>query len=156
MDLKKIKSSPILFGLVLSVLVTGMELAFGKTIPQAYGFCTVCHARDLVSWIANRIGTFQMDSPDFVLYALVLTPIGLIAGSFVAAKRNSEFKILKVANPFLMVLYGLLVAMIGLLIMSCPTRIILRVAYGDSFGIIAAIGLFAGIAAAVFVMKRRR
>lgn len=54
-----------------------------------------------------------------------------------------------------MIICGLLVACAGLLIMSCPTRIVLRVGYGESFGILAAVGLFAGIAAAVFILKRR-
>jgi len=155
MKKNSLKGSPIFFGFILAVIVAGMELAFGKIIPQAYGFCTVCHSRDLISWIVNKFGTFQMDSPDFALYALVLTPIGLILGSFTAAKRNSEFKIIKISNPLLMILYGFIVACVGLLIMSCPTRIILRVAYGDTFGIIAALGLFLGIAAAVLVLKRK-
>lgn len=153
--MKRIKKSAVFFGLILAVLVAGMELAFNRFIPQAYGICTICHARDLVSWIINRLGSLEMDSPDFAVRAFVLTPLGLILGSFTAAKQNSEFKILRLSNPFLMILYGFIVSLAGLLIMSCPTRIVLRVGFGDTFGILAAAGLFLGITAAVFLMKRR-
>ncbi len=155
MELKKIKKSAVFFGLALAVIVAGMELLFNRVIPQAYGICTICHARDLVSWIVNHIGKLEMDTPDFARRALVLTPLGLILGSFTAARQNKEFKLLRLSNPLLMIVYGFIVSTAGLLIMSCPTRIILRVAFGDTFGMLAAAGLFLGIAAAVFIMKRR-
>ena len=155
MIFKKVKKSAIFFGLVLAVIVAVMELLFNRIIPQAYGICTICHARDLVSWIVNHIGSLEMDAPDFALQAIVLTPPGLILGSFVAAKQNSEFQILRLSSPPAMIAYGFIVALAGLLIMSCPTRIILRVAFGDTFGMLAAAGLFLGIATAVFIMKRR-
>ena len=149
------KKSAVFFGLVLALIAAGMELLFNRVIPQAYGICTICHARDLASWIINHVGSLEMDAPDFALQAIVLTPVGLIFGSFAAAKQNKEFKLLRLSNPFLMIAYGFIVALAGLLIMSCPTRIILRVAFGDTFGMLAAAGLFLGIAAAVLFMKRR-
>ncbi len=155
MSPKKLKSSPIFFGIAVGAAVAVFQLVFRDEIPLAYGLCTVCHGRDLLSWLINHIGRFQMDSPEFASQALVLTPIGLFAGSFVASKRNSEFKLLHHSNPILMFLAGFLVSIFGLLIMSCPTRIILRTAFGDSLGLLAAFGLFSGIAGAVLFMKRK-
>ncbi len=150
-----LKRSPIFFGVAVALAAAALQLAFRNDIPLAYGICTVCHARDLFSWIVNHLGKFQMDSPGFASQALVLTPIGLVAGSFVASKSNAEFKLSSQSNPLLMFLCGALVSIFGLVIMSCPTRIILRTAFGDTLGFLAAAGLFAGIALAVLVMKRR-
>jgi hypothetical protein len=155
MELTTLKRSPIFFGISVALAAAALQIAFKDDIPLAYGICTVCHARDLFSWLVNHVVKFQMDSPDFASQALVLTPIGLVAGSFIASKRNSEFKVGHQSNPLLMFLCGALVSMVGLVIMSCPTRIILRTAFGDTLGLLAAAGLFGGIALAVFVMKRR-
>jgi len=156
MHLNALKRSPIFFGVAVALAAVALQAAFKEDLPLAYGICTVCHARDLFSWIANHLGKFQMDSPGFASQTLVLTPLGLVAGSFVASKRNAEFKIGHQSNPVLMFLCGALVAMVGLLIMSCPTRIVLRTAFGDTFGLLAAVGLFGGIALAVLLMKLRR
>ena len=156
MHLHALKRSPIFFGVAVALAAVALQVAFKEDLPLAYGICTVCHARDLFSWIANHLGTFQMDSPGFASQALVLTPLGLVAGSFVASKRNAEFKLGHQSHPVLMFLCGALVAMVGLLIMSCPTRIVLRTAFGDTFGLLAAVGLFGGIALAVLLMKLRR
>jgi uncharacterized membrane-anchored protein len=156
MQSNTIKRSPIFFGIVVALSAVALQIAFKDDLPLAYGICTVCHARDLFSWFVNQVVKFQMDSPDFASQALVLTPIGLVAGSFVASRRSKEFKVGHQSNPYLMFLCGALVSMFGLLIMSCPTRIILRTAFGDTLGLLAAVGLFSGIALAVLVMKRRR
>jgi hypothetical protein len=156
MHLDTLKRSPIFFGIAVALAAAALQIAFRDDIPLAYGICTVCHARDLLSWLVNHVVKFQMDSPGFASQALVLTPVGLVAGSFVASRRSSEFKVGHQSNPFLMFLCGALVSGIGLVIMSCPTRIILRTAFGDTFGLLAAVGLFSGIALAVFVMKRSR
>ena len=154
MTLNMLKRSPIFFGISVALAAVAVQVAFRDDIPLAYGICTVCHARDLLSWIVNHFVKFQMDSPGFASQALVLTPVGLVAGSFVASKSNAEFKLSHQSNPLLMFLCGGLVSIFGLVIMSCPTRIILRTGFGDTLGLLAAAGLFAGIALAVFVMKR--
>jgi len=151
-----LRRSPIFFGAVVAVCAVGLQVIFRDMVPLAYGICTVCHARDLLSSAINAVAKFPMDTPDFAARALVLTPVGLVAGSFLAARKNREFSWLRTSNPLLMFLAGLLVSVSGLLIMSCPTRIILRLAHGDTFALMAAVGLFAGIAAATVVMKRRR
>ena len=156
MTVSKLKSSPIFFGIAIAILASAIPVIFRNDIPLAYGICTVCHARDLLSWVINHVTKFEMDSPAFASTALVLTPIGLIAGSFVASKRNAEFKLIRISNPISMFISGLLVSTFGLVIMSCPTRIILRTAVGDTVGLLAAGGLFAGIALAVLAMKWRR
>jgi hypothetical protein len=155
MSLNNLKRSPVFFGIAVALAAVGVQVAFRDGLPLAYGICTVCHARDLFSWLVNHVTRFPMDSPAFASQAIVLTPVGLVAGSFVASRRNREFKLSHRSNPLFLFLCGLLVAVAGLVIMSCPTRIVLRTAFGDTLGFLAVAGLFAGIALAVFVMKRR-
>ncbi len=155
MSLRRLKGSPVFFGLVVGLAAVAVQVAFRDSLPLAYGICTVCHARDLAAWLVNHVTRFQMDSPVFASQAIVLTPVGLVAGSFVASRQNGEFRLARRSNPLALFLCGLLVAVAGLVIMSCPTRIVLRTAFGDTLGFLAAAGLFAGIALAVFVMKRR-
>ena len=156
MHLNALKRSPVFFGISVALAAIALQVAFRDEIPLAYGICTVCHVRDLLGWLVNHFVKFQMDSPAFATQALVLTPVGLVAGSFVASRRTGEFKIGNPSNFVLMFLSGALVSVVGLAIMSCPTRIILRTAFGDTLGLLAAAGLFAGIALAVLVMRRRR
>lgn len=156
MVLAKLSCSPIFFGAAIAVLVVTFQVVFKDVVPLAYGICTVCHARDLLSWIVNHVVRFSMDTPVFASRALVLTPLGLVTGSFLASKRAGEFSWVRASSPVLMLIGGVLVSISGLLIMSCPTRLILRLAFGDTLALFAVIGLFAGIAVSTVIMRKVR
>jgi hypothetical protein len=49
----------------------------------------------------------------------------------------------------------MLVSTVGLLIMSCPTRLILRFAFGDPYAFLGLVGLVLGITLGVMVLKWR-
>jgi hypothetical protein len=154
MDFKKVKSSPVFFGIISGILAVSIQLLLSDDAPLSYGICTVCHTRDFMHWIINLFAQFDMDQPAFVNNVFILTPVGLVIGSFIAAKSNNEYNIQRLANPVPLMIYGFIVAVSGLIIMSCPTRIILRSSFGDSLGLLAALGLCGGIATAVRIMKR--
>jgi len=156
MERAKLLRSPVFFGAALAVLVVGFQAVFRDAVPLAYGICTVCHARDLLSRIVNLAARFPMDTPAFAARAIVLTPLGLVAGSLLAARGSGEFAWARPSSPVLMLAGGLVVSASGLLVMSCPTRLILRLGFGDPFALFAAAGLFAGIAVVTLVMKRMR
>jgi len=156
MGFAKLSRSPIFFGAAIAVLVMAFQVLFKDAVPLAYGICTVCHARDFLSWIVNHAVRFPMDTPAFASSAFVLTPLGLVAGSFLASKRAGEFRWVRASNPVLMLIGGAVVSISGLVIMSCPTRLILRLGYGDPLAFFAAIGLLAGIAVSTLIMKRMR
>jgi hypothetical protein len=156
MTVARVVRSPIFFGAAVAVLAVGLQVLFSDRVPLAYGICTVCHARDLLSWIINLATRFPMDTPTFAASALVLTPVGLVAGSFIAARTNKEFSWVRASNPLLMLLGGVFVSLFGLVVMSCPTRVFLRLGYGDPLALFAAAGLLAGIAVATLIMKRVR
>jgi len=156
MGLTKLLRSPVFFGAAVAIFVTGFQVGFREVVPPAYGICTICHARDLLSWIINQATRFPMDTPSFAIRAIVLTPVGLVAGSFLVSWKSGEFSWTRPFNPVIMLFGGAIVSMSGLLIMSCPTRLVLRLAYGDTFALFAAAGLFAGIAVSALILRRVR
>ena len=54
LHLNALKRSPIFFGIAVALAAIVLQVAFKDEIPLAYGICTVCHARDLLSWLVNH------------------------------------------------------------------------------------------------------
>lgn len=141
---------PIVFGVVLALITVIIELMNSRLdAPQAYAFCMVCHPRDLL----QRIIPLEMEAPEYTRDILILTVPGIFLGSFIAARRYREFKVMKSSNPFAMVFLGLLTAFAGLSLMSCPTRLWLRLGFGDPMALIAILGVTLGIFVAVRIQR---
>lgn len=140
--LKNIGRSPVFFGIVIGCLVVLSEIILkGFNPPTAYGICFVCNTRDLIQWIIP----LDLDAPEIARRFIILTIPGVILGSFISAKKNKEFKVQRSAKPVWMVLLGILVSIFGLIIMSCPTRLWLRLGFGDPLALISVVGLLLGI-----------
>jgi len=150
----KILYSPIFFGIITGSLAVLAQPLLKIYPPQAYGICTVCHARDLVNWLSNLVFSRNFESAEVASNLPLLTTIGIITGSFLSSKFNSEYKLVKIENPIKMFFLGIIISIFGLLIMSCPTRLFLRFSFGDPFSFIAILGLFLGIFLGVLVLKR--
>lgn len=147
--------SPIFFGVVVGALVVLAQPFFRIQPPQAYGICTICHARDLLNWFSNLMFPIEMDPAEVAIKYPLLTTIGLVMGSIISSKSNKEFRFIRSENYFKMFILGLIVSNFGLLILSCPTRLVLRLSFGDPFGFIGLIGLIIGIAFGVIILKWR-
>jgi hypothetical protein len=147
--------SPIFFGVVAGAIAVLAHPLFKIHPPQAYGICTVCHARDLINWISNLLFSTDFEVADAAATYPLLTTIGIIIGSSISSKLNNELKLIKAQNLIVMFILGFIIANLGLTIISCPTRLVLRTAYGDPFAFISLIGLIAGIFAAVMFLKWR-
>lgn len=147
-------ASPIFFGIVVGTLAVLAQVLFRIQPPEAYGICTVCHARDLLNWLSKLIFSFELDSAKATLVLPLLTTIGIFIGSFISSKLNKEYRFIKTENLIKMFFMGVLVSNFGLLIISCPTRLVLRFAFGDPFAVIAIIGLLGGIGVGVIFLKK--
>jgi hypothetical protein len=147
--------SPIFYGFIAGFLAVIAQPIFRIQPPQAYGICIVCHARDLINWIINRIFTSDFDIAEVSINFPLLTTIGIIIGAFISSKSNKEFRLIKTENPIIMFLLGALIVNFGLVIMSCPTRLVLRFSFGDPFAFLALIGLFLGIYLGVAFLRWR-
>ena len=147
--------SPITFGIAAGVLAVFAPPILDLKPSQAYGICTVCHARDILSWVSNALFGASFEGREGLEAMPLLTTAGLIAGAMIASKIYGEYRLGRSENYLKMLLLGLCISNIGLLIFSCPTRIVLRLAYGDPFSILSLVGLLGGIAISVGIMKWR-
>lgn len=148
-------SSPLFFGVIAGFLAVLAQPLLNIQPPQAYGICTVCHARDLLNWVSKLLVSVKIEAADVSLHYPLLTTVGLIMGSFVSSKLNGEYKRIRGEGLLSQFFWGILIANVGLLIMSCPTRLVLRFAFGDPYAFLGIVGLLVGISLGVLVLKWR-
>ncbi|MFH1662893.1 MAG: cytochrome C [Chloroflexota bacterium] len=123
--------------------------------PVGEGVCAISHPSNLVNWLINDIfGT------DFTIHGIfvaipVLTSVGFIIGSAIAAVKNKEFKIRRgpVRDNFLAFMFGFLIINLGLLWGSCPIRTAVLSSYGMIFAMIILLTIVVGVIAACEYIK---
>ncbi len=145
-----------------SVIVYGIVAAVGAAIvgqwggvapPAAYGLCSACHGRDLIDWTLNHVeGTKLFVTAAGASWPL-FTVVGLVIGSFVAAKRNGEWSSINLGGHVRQFTLGFFVMCAALFVGGCPTRIIIRTGYGDVAGALALGGVAIGIVIATVSMR---
>jgi hypothetical protein len=150
----KVLYSPIFFGIIIGSLAVLAQPLFKIYPPQAYGICTICHGRDLLNWISENLFSLNFESAKVSIHYPLTTTIGIIIGSILSSKINGEFRFIKGETLFIKFLLGIAVSQFGLLIISCPTRLVLRFAFGDPFAFLAIVGLLSGIAIGVVLLRR--
>jgi len=146
---------PWIFGVVAGTIFVLADAAFAISPPSAYAFCLSCHVRDLVNTVVNAVVHSRFQVTEVAGRALMLTSPGVLLGAFIAARVHGEARPRKADRPLLLAGLGFLVMTIGIVIFGCPTRIVLRAGYGEIYGVVALVGMFAGIAAATLLMKLR-
>jgi hypothetical protein len=139
------KVSPFLAGLVLGVGAALVQAYFKVVPPIAYGVCLVCHPRDLFNWTADHLLNlnwgYSMASTNWPL----LTVIGVVLGAMAAAYQHGELKLRNARQPLSFFINGFLMMNFGLVLGSCPIRIVLLSAYGDLVGVLGWICVFVGV-----------
>src|SRR5206468_7313573 len=119
----------------------------------AYGLCSACHGRDLADWVVNHTEGKSL----FVTAAgagwPLLTVVGLVIGSFLAARRNREYASINLGGNARQFAFGAVVMGAALFVGGCRTRIIIRTGYGDLAGLLALGGVAAGIVMATLSMR---
>lgn len=145
--------SAVVYGVVVGVLAVIVGQYLGVSPPAAYGLCSACHGRDLADWVLNHVEGKRL----FVTAAgagwPLLTVIGLVLGSFLAARRNGEYASINLGGNARQFAFGFVVMGAALFVGGCPTRIIIRAGYGDLAGVLALGGVAAGIVAATLSMR---
>jgi len=142
-------------GLTMGVLAAVAQGYFNLQPPVGDGICGVSHPANLVNWLVNN--TFNTD---FTIHSIfvtvpVMTSVGFIIGSFVAALRNKEFKfrIGPVRDNLLAFILGFLIINFGLLWGSCPIRTAVLSSYGMLFSILILGMIVLGVVAACEYIK---
>ncbi len=135
MSLPKINVSPFAAGIVLGFGAALVQAYFKVIPPAAYGVCMVCHPKDLVNWIADHL--FNLDWGYSVASTNwpILTVVGVVLGALVAAYQHGELRLRPARQPMFNFVNGFLMMNFGLILGSCPIRIVLLSAYGNLIGI---------------------
>ena len=145
--------SAVVYGVVVAILAVVVGVWLGVNPPAAYGLCSACHGRDLTDWVLNHTEGRSL----FVTAAganwPLLTVIGLVAGSFAAARRNGEWGSINIGGNVRQFVFGAVVMGAALFVGGCPTRIIIRTGYGDVAAFFALGGVALGIVIATLSMR---
>jgi hypothetical protein len=145
LSLRQVKISPFQAGLVLGFGAALVQAYFKVIPPLAYGVCMVCHPKDLFNWVADHLfklnWNYSLASTNWPL----LTVVGVVLGALVAAWQHGELKLKPARLPLAYFINGFLMINLGLILGSCPIRIVLLSAYGNWLGIIGWICIAGGV-----------
>lgn len=150
----KVNVSPFEAGLVLGLGAAVVQGFYRVIPPEAYGVCFAGHSRDLVNWIANNgLGTnWFVEAPSLAIP--VLTVVGVVAGSWMAALQHEELSpktpVMRL-KPFP---HGFITVNLALIVGACPTRTVLLSAYGDPYGIALLVCIALGVVVGSHLMRR--
>jgi hypothetical protein len=150
---RKVNVNPLVAGLVLGFGAALVQAFFRVVPPVAYGVCLVCHPKDLVNWLAERL--VGVDWPYSVVSttAPVLTVVGVVLGALVAAYQHGELKLRTARQPLFQFINGFLMINCGLFLGSCPIRIVLLSAYGNLIGVVGWVCVVLGVIAATAALR---
>lgn len=140
-------------GLVLGLGAAAVQAWFNLVPPLAYGVCMVCHPKELVNWLADHLLNTHWGYSLISINAPILTVVGVVIGAGIAAIRNREFRLRSARQPILYFACGFLMINFGLILGSCPIRVVLLSAYGSWMGMLGLACVVLGVGAAVMVLR---
>ncbi len=145
--------TPFRAGIVLGLGAALVQAYFKVIPPLAYGMCMVCHPKDFFNWVADHLfglsWNYSLASTNWPL----LTVIGVVLGAFVAAARHGELSLRPARQQWSFFLNGFLMINFGLILGSCPIRIVVLSAYGDWTGIIGWVCVVIGVVIASAILR---
>ncbi len=145
--------TPFRAGIVLGLGAALVQAYFKVIPPLAYGVCMVCHPKDLFNWSADQLfgldWRYSFASTNWPL----LTVIGVVLGALVASTRHDEWKLRPARQQWFFFVNGFLMINFGLILGSCPIRIVLLSAYGDWTGFIGWICVVIGVLIATAALR---
>lgn len=147
--------TPLMMGCLAAVLAVAAQAFLYMQPPPAYGICVVCHGRDLAIWLFSAVSGAKRDVAAVSFYWPLLTVIGIFIGSRYAAITHGEYKERQGEKPWLSFFCGMAVMVLGLAIMGCPARLLLRTAYGDLSGAVGMASVLLGVIGATLVIRWR-
>lgn len=114
--------------------------------PGNMAFCIACFIRDIAGSVKlHQAAVVQYFRPEIV---------GLVVGSFVVAVATKEFKVTSGSSPLTRFLLGVCTAILALIFLGCPLRMLIRMSAGDLNAYVACVGFVLGIAGGAFFLKK--
>ncbi|MBN1369541.1 MAG: hypothetical protein JW954_04825 [Dehalococcoidaceae bacterium] len=150
-DLKKslglIPNMALLTGIAMGVLAAIAQGFFNVQPPVGDGVCAVSHPANLVNWMSNTVFGTEFTIHGIFVGIPVLTPIGFILGSTIAALKNKELRFRRgpVRDNIFAFILGFIIINFGLLWGSCPIRTAILSSYGMVFAMIILASIVVGV-----------
>jgi hypothetical protein len=108
----------------------------------------------MVNWVINHLFGTDWEITPVSLTLPLLTTVGVLIGARVAAWRNGEFRPASLGKGWQSFVYGLLVMNAAILVLGCPTRLLLFGAYGEILALLGVVGVAIGISVGTWLLKR--
>ena len=153
MKITKLKDSAFFAGLVLGLGAATIQAYFNLVPPSAYGVCMVCHPKELVNWLADHVLNTHWGYSMAAVDAPILTVVGVVLGAGWGAWRHGEFILRPARQPVRYFVLGFLMVNFGLILGSCPIRIVLLSAYGSLMGLVGWALVVIGVGAGVLALR---
>lgn len=151
--------TPWVAGLVIGLLAVLASTIGGLNQPDNYGFCTTCHAHDLILGLADKLNAKMFMPAGNVAYWPLLTTLGIVIGAWAASrtktqphKKNNSLPASAVIG---WIVKGFLVMSFALFALGCPIRLVIRAANLNIEGWIGIGGVVLGIGLGVVWLKMR-
>ncbi len=153
MSFPRVNVSPLAAGATLGFGAALVQAYFKVVPPVAYGVCMVCHPKDLVNWIAERLLNLQWATSVVASDWPILTVVGVVLGAFVAAYQHGELKLRPARQPAFYFACGFLMINFGLILGSCPIRIVILSAYGNLIAFVGWLCVVLGVVIGIAAMR---
>jgi hypothetical protein len=153
MTLSKLKESVFFAGLVLGLGAAAVQAYFRLIPPTAYGVCMVCHPKELVNWLADHLLGTHWGYAMASMEAPILTVVGVAVGALIAARQHGEFSLRPARQPIFYFISGFLMLNFGLVLGSCPIRVVLLSAYGSILGFVGWVFIVLGVGLGILAMR---
>ena len=142
-------------GITMRLLAAAVQGYFVLQPPAGDGICGISHPANLVNWLVNSIFGTKFTIHTIFVTVPVMTSVGFVIGSFIAAVKNKEFKLRRgpVRDNVLAFILGFLIINFGLLWGSCPIRTAILASYGMVFAILMLGMIVLGVFAACLYIK---
>jgi hypothetical protein len=154
-SLPKFKVTAFQAGLWMGLGAALIQAYFKIIPPPAYGICMVCHPKDLINWVSDHLLGTNFGNVTVSVPWPVMTVVGIVLGAFVAARRNGEFRWEPAREPIYHFITGFLVINFGLILGSCPIRIIIVSSYGSLIAIVGYGCMIVGVILGSAWLRRR-
>jgi len=137
----------LLTGIAMGVLAASAQGFFDVQPPVGDGVCAVSHPANLVNWLSNTVFGSEFTIHGIFVAVPVLTPIGFILGSTIAAFKNKELRFRRgpVRDNIFAFILGFIIINFGLLWGSCPIRTTILSSYGMVFAMVILASIVLGV-----------
>jgi hypothetical protein len=142
-------------GITMGLLAAAVQGYFGLQPPLGDGICGISHPANLINWLVNSVFHTTFTIHSIFTTVPVMTSVGFIIGSAIAAVKNKEFKLRRgpVRDNVLAFILGFLIINFGLLWGSCPIRTAILASYGMFFAILILGMIVLGVVTACLYIK---